>query len=411
MNMNIKCPRCVLNNKPGVVKCQSCGDDLSELTGKMESEANSESGGEDPLSIDRIRKKRKTGNEHYTRRESHESSELPLNWRGELERKVEEIKRERAGGKKRGRKKASHQKSAAEADYEYEEQEEDYDDLPDDDFSIAARKVDDIVKEFKDNKADDLNNDQSVDNDYDELEDEEPKGRGEKLPSDTEELKDYIAKIVERRHGKSKPKKRTAADEYGYKRYGKKETKKASKERSYQSVPVERKEYNGHDDIESPFYRPIEEEKPASAVKIFQEESRNLINMKRIYAAVWDNIILMIMSLIIFKFGANVTDVTLLQLINLSWEKLLAFHLLLAAVYHIYFTTSNGQTIGKMFMNIRVMNADGSQVKFSRVLFHFFLSLPSIAAAMVGFLWFFFDAHGRNLPDLLLSTSVELYND
>jgi len=120
----------------------------------------------------------------------------------------------------------------------------------------------------------------------DELEDGEPEERVEKLPSDTEELKEYIARKVEKRRGKKGLKQKTAADEYGYRSYRKKKTEKKAKEKSYQSVPVDRKEYPGYDDVESPFYRPVEEGKPASAVKIFQEESRNLINMKRIYAAV-----------------------------------------------------------------------------------------------------------------------------
>jgi uncharacterized RDD family membrane protein YckC len=164
-------------------------------------------------------------------------------------------------------------------------------------------------------------------------------------------------------------------------------------------------------EIEGSIYRPSEGlGKISSAESLLAHETRALINMKRTYSAIWDNLILIILTLIIIRLGASVTDFSMGHLISASFYRFIIFYIILSALYNIYFTASNGQTIGKMMFHIRIIRYDSKQITIKQVFAHYVLTVLGIVAATIGYFWYFFDSEGRNIPDKLVNTKIELYH-
>ncbi len=417
--MRIKCPRCGLKNKPDVAVCQSCGDDLSEYYDDVDAAVEAEETEADPLDVDILRKKRRNGKSEK-KRIPLETGELPLDWKDELNRRVKEIKAEREG---KPRQKQPAKKSPTRKGRQEDE----------DDFSVAQKNVKDLVEELEpdyeqvelydddhheeydmDEDEEDVERDEP---DVDDLDEDEPEeyddeiaDEEEYIPSDPDEIKQYIARKVQKRKKKRGERVKTPAEEYGYRKYKRTIDEPEPRKKS----PVSKQEETDLADryTDSPLYQPVSDDIEEPAVPgVFHEETRNLLNMKRIYAAVWDNIILGIVAFVIFKLGAGATKVTLSELISVAWFKLFVFYVVVSAIYNLYFTVSNGQTIGKMLMQIRLISEHGGQVHPRKVILHYLITLVSVAAATVGYFWFFFNSAGKNLADLAVGTRIEFYND
>lgn len=449
--MRIKCPRCGLVNKPDVAKCQSCGEDLSDLLDlDLEMPVRDKPDLPDPLSIDNIKMNRRKERAVSKDSAKNEQKSLDLDWRDELNRRVNEIKKERAGRTAGLPKDTTERiKDAIQRESLRKKTRSNDEDL--DTYRPSRRKVYDdedeepIVtekpKKYRQKQSEVFDDDHTEDYDYETedyggsvaAEDEEETGpvrisrnedeadeeaadesdvMDQPVLSDPDDVKRYIAEKVARRKARSGGGGRTLSEEYGYK--PRTRTKAAEPERVSSRKP--RKDMD-IDSPESPYdsrsiYRPIQEEEPEiPSERLLSEETRSLITSKRIYAGVWDNIILLAISFIIIKFGADALDVTLMQLFSASWEKLIIFYLLLSGFYNTYFIGSNGQTIGKMFMHIRLMTVEGKQISFFRAFFHYIFSVIGMAAATVGFFWLMYNRESRNWADLITGIKTELYRN
>lgn len=78
----------------------------------------------------------------------------------------------------------------------------------------------------------------------------------------------------------------------------------------------------------------------------------------------------------------------------------------LPAIYFWIFHSMNGQTIGKMIFQIRVVREDGTPIGYGRALFRFLAYFISILPFGAGFLWAFVDKKGQSLHDKLARTVV-----
>jgi uncharacterized RDD family membrane protein YckC len=450
--MRVKCPRCGLVNKPDVKKCQSCGEDFSDLLGiEMDMPIKERPDQLDPLSIDNIKMNRRR--ERSSAKESAKIQQKPLDldWREELKQRVSQIKKERvgrAGGlppdasaarAKEIRGKEPDKKGRAGLRDEINKYE-----LPDDkiyDEEDEERALIGKSKKYAPKSSDVYDDNHREDYDYDTEESEEeleaghpyederearyPSGEelsdeengdesdisDQPIPSDPEDVRRFIAEKVARRKARSGGSGRALSEEYGYKP----KTRGRTSEKERVST---RKPSRADIEIESPdspydsrsIYRPMLDEKPETpSDRLLSEETRSLINSKRIYAGLWDNIILLVIAFIIIKFGAGAINVTISQLFSASWQKLIIFYLLLSGFYNAYFIGSNGQTIGKMFMHIRLMTVMGKQISFSRAFFHFVFSVIGIAFATIGFFWLLFNKESRNWADIVTGVKTELY--
>jgi uncharacterized RDD family membrane protein YckC len=87
-------------------------------------------------------------------------------------------------------------------------------------------------------------------------------------------------------------------------------------------------------------------------------------------------------------------------------DKLLVQALLLA-VTGAYFVISwrrGGQTIGMRAWRLRVVSADGNPLETRQALVRFGVSLISLAAVGIGFLWALFDSQNRTWHDVAAGT-------
>ncbi|MBN2135438.1 MAG: RDD family protein, partial [Acidobacteria bacterium] len=380
-----------------------------------------------------------------------------VDWRSELNKRVAEIKKEKETDRNPKRTAKEEKKiqsnlifdeAADDEEYiedediveeiieeeYYEEDEKDVeedDEFSDDEFDSARKNAMEIVESLKKRKrsehADvyddshhedyDEDTDEYVDEDeYDEDisgKDEESRNQRDKhyepIPSDPDEIKEYIARKVAMRKGRGDNKAPSLAEEYGYKRSRKKQYDEPQSK--YQKLSSKKMEPPPIDDMDS-IYRPIEG-KPQykDAENILAEETRTLVNFKRLYAAVWDNLLLLLITLVIIKFGSSVLDVSMGQMISASWWRFAIFYIVLAIIYNVYFTTSNGQTIGKMMFHIRIISESGYQVSLGNIVLHCLLTIISLALATVGYLWFFFDFRGRNLADIIARTKIQIFQE
>jgi uncharacterized RDD family membrane protein YckC len=453
-DMRIKCPRCGLVNKPDVKKCQSCGEDFSDLLDlEMDMPIKERPDQSDPLSIDNIKMNRRR--ERLSAKESVKIQQKPLDldWREELKQRVSEIKKERvgrtgglpqepSGGKQKDiRRREPEKRGKAGLRDEinrYELTSDKIDEDEDEEQAIIGKS-----RKYQSKSSEVYDDDHKEEYDYDHEESEEMLGAehpddderemrypsGENLPeeehedesdiaeqpvpSDPEDVKRFIAEKVARRRAKSGGSGRTLSEEYGYK------PKIRGRTSESERVPV-KKHSRADIEIESPdspydsrsIYRPIEDEKTQTpSDRLLSEETRSLINSKRIYAGLWDNIILMIIAFIIIKFGAGAIDVSISQLFSASWQKLIVFYLLLSCFYNTYFIGSNGQTIGKMFMHIRLMTVKGKQISFTKAFIHFIFSVIGFAFATVGFFWLLYNKESRDWADIVTGVKTELFRN
>ncbi|GAB4512998.1 MAG: RDD family protein [Anaerolineae bacterium] len=77
------------------------------------------------------------------------------------------------------------------------------------------------------------------------------------------------------------------------------------------------------------------------------------------------------------------------------------------AGYEWYFLTRhNGQTPGKMLLNLRVVKIDGSPIDDADAILRYMGYLVGSAIIMLGFIWAFFDSNRQGWHDKLAKTYV-----
>jgi uncharacterized RDD family membrane protein YckC len=80
------------------------------------------------------------------------------------------------------------------------------------------------------------------------------------------------------------------------------------------------------------------------------------------------------------------------------------FALALSTAYFVVSWARGGQTIGMRAWKLRVLDADGSRVSWSRAFLRFFVALASLAVFGAGFWWALVDAQGRTWHDMAART-------
>jgi uncharacterized RDD family membrane protein YckC len=113
----------------------------------------------------------------------------------------------------------------------------------------------------------------------------------------------------------------------------------------------------------------------------------------RLIAAILDNILLGILLGSLFGLSASI-----------SWSGGLG--LLATFAYHWFcWTRRNGQTLGKQFMNIRVVKVDGSEISNVDAAIRFVGYMVN-NLFFIGWLWAIFDSQNRGWHDIFAKTIV-----
>jgi uncharacterized RDD family membrane protein YckC len=80
---------------------------------------------------------------------------------------------------------------------------------------------------------------------------------------------------------------------------------------------------------------------------------------------------------------------------------------IIGAIYYWYFwTRNNGQSPGKMIMNIRVVKANGAPISDADAIIRYFGYTLNSVILMLGWLWALFDENRQGLHDKLVNTYV-----
>jgi uncharacterized RDD family membrane protein YckC len=130
---------------------------------------------------------------------------------------------------------------------------------------------------------------------------------------------------------------------------------------------------------------------------------------RRTIAGIIDVAILGTIAAVIVLLTLRIAELTLAEWHLLPVAPMLAFLLLLCGGYFILFTAAGGQTIGKMIMGIRVVNAAGDappRVSFRTAFIRTLTCLGSVVALGGGFLPVLFSAERRAFHDRVAGTRV-----
>jgi uncharacterized RDD family membrane protein YckC len=130
---------------------------------------------------------------------------------------------------------------------------------------------------------------------------------------------------------------------------------------------------------------------------------------RRTIAGIIDVAILGTIAAVIVLLTLRIAELTLAEWHLLPVAPMLAFLLLLCGGYFILFTAAGGQTIGKMTMGIRVVNAAGDappRVSFRTAFIRTLTCLGSVVALGGGFLPVLFSAERRAFHDRVAGTRV-----
>lgn len=82
------------------------------------------------------------------------------------------------------------------------------------------------------------------------------------------------------------------------------------------------------------------------------------------------------------------------------------FILALGCIYEVYFVSTRGATIGKIALNLKIVQADGSAIPRRLALGRYLAMGVSLLTAMIGFLMAAFDREKRALHDRICQTRV-----
>ena len=129
----------------------------------------------------------------------------------------------------------------------------------------------------------------------------------------------------------------------------------------------------------------------------------------RFLAALIDFFVLLLITTITFVFGVRIIGISPeLDVPNvisvLIW--LYASLFLLCSTYFVFFVYYSGQTIGKMVMNIKVIDEDGSEVGIFQSILRWFCYAVSILPLCLGLFWIIFDVKNQSFHDKIANTVV-----
>ena len=119
------------------------------------------------------------------------------------------------------------------------------------------------------------------------------------------------------------------------------------------------------------------------------------------------------------RFLADVVDTILLSVLqygsaalmtspgNMEGELIVtAIWMVIGIAYQVIFLGMRGQTIGKILLKIKVVNADGSNINYGKATGRTFAELLSGFTFGIGYIIAFFDSQKRTLHDRLAGTRV-----
>jgi uncharacterized RDD family membrane protein YckC len=133
-------------------------------------------------------------------------------------------------------------------------------------------------------------------------------------------------------------------------------------------------------------------ERPAFAIERAQAASVDLA------------LLLGLWSLVVY-FASRAAHVTVAGLLP-SWPYLAGYLGALGLIYAGYFTGTTGQTLGKLALGLRVVDASGQPPGYARALARALLGCAGVLAAAAGVAPMFFDPARRALHDRILETRV-----
>jgi len=350
----MRCPYCGTENEEGQVLCKKCGM-MMELN-PTDTPAG-EGGGETKGSVYPIEEKMKEKGMPTGAKES--------DWREELRRRVEEIRRKREFEKTLGpewqefkikRAKEEVAKIASTPSEEIKEEKKEKEETKKEEIlpPLPPLSFEDKQEEKK--------------------EEPEAEGKEGELPSFLE------ATITQEVKPKPSPK-----DDY-------------RPLDTYQ--PIGEMEKVGEEVDESFASAPLPEE--------VTEGERDLIIRGKIVASIIDFIISSSLFAGAFYGVMRLTSLPPLELFTKLPLPLSALYLLINMVYSVFFVSASGQTIGRMIAGIRVVSEDYDRVSFFRAFLRWFGGLISSLPLLLGHLFTLSDPEARGIPDKLASTRVEL---
>lgn len=125
--------------------------------------------------------------------------------------------------------------------------------------------------------------------------------------------------------------------------------------------------------------------------------------MRRLASAIYDLLLITALVLVAtFPFLALVGDATH------GWKRhaLQAYVLVVAGAYFVGFWTRGGQTLAMKTWRVRLVRADGGVLNRGRAVHRYLLSILSLLAVGLGFLWALVDRDRQFLHDRLAGTAL-----
>jgi uncharacterized RDD family membrane protein YckC len=127
--------------------------------------------------------------------------------------------------------------------------------------------------------------------------------------------------------------------------------------------------------------------------------------VERAQAAALDLALLLGLWSLVVYFASRAAHVTVAGLLP-SWPYLVAYLAALGFIYAGYFTGTTGQTLGKLALGLRVVNASGQPPGYLRALARALVGSVAVLAAGAGLAPMAFDPARRALHDRILETRV-----
>jgi uncharacterized RDD family membrane protein YckC len=160
---------------------------------------------------------------------------------------------------------------------------------------------------------------------------------------------------------------------------------------------------------EEVYEEPLKEEEEAVIAPERDIADKEIIVKSRLFAGIFDLMILAIIYLAIIFSTIKITGTDYLVLLKSAPLPLAGLLLLLSMTYFVYFTGFSGQTIGKMALKIRVISNRNGRVSFPLAFLRWVGYLISAGILFLGFLWITFDNEARGWHDKIAGTRVEIY--
>jgi uncharacterized RDD family membrane protein YckC len=135
---------------------------------------------------------------------------------------------------------------------------------------------------------------------------------------------------------------------------------------------------------------------------------RDLVIRGKVIASIIDFVISSFLFAGAFYGVMRLTSIPPLELLTKLAIPLSGLYLLISMVYSVFFISASGQTIGRMIANIRVISEDYDRVGFFRAFLRWFGGLLAAIPLLLGYISVLSDQEARGIPDKLAGTRVEL---